>query len=204
MRSLRRAVPFEGFCLLTFDPATLLPTGEVVENGLHADLMPRLTEIELSEPDFNKFTSLVRADRPAASLSEATAGQLDRSLRQRELRRPSGFADELRAACTDATGAWGALTLLRETHSPNFTDADVRFLASLAETLAEGLRRRALSSQVRASRPSASTAVPAATRTPTPGCWCWRRTTASRWPTRPPIDGWPNWTPDATVTPRFQ
>ena len=27
-------VAFDGICVLTFDPATLLPTGEVVENGL--------------------------------------------------------------------------------------------------------------------------------------------------------------------------
>ena len=55
---LRRAVPFDGWCLLTVDPASLLPTGEVVENGLPADTMVRLTEIELREPDFNKFTAL--------------------------------------------------------------------------------------------------------------------------------------------------
>jgi hypothetical protein len=33
-RILARAVPFDGVCVLTMDPATLLPTGEVVENGL--------------------------------------------------------------------------------------------------------------------------------------------------------------------------
>ena len=33
-RALRRGVPHDGFCVLTMDPATLLPTGEVVENGL--------------------------------------------------------------------------------------------------------------------------------------------------------------------------
>ncbi len=39
-RTLRRAVPFEGICLLTIDPATLLPTGEVVENGLPPSARP--------------------------------------------------------------------------------------------------------------------------------------------------------------------
>ena len=33
-RVLARAVPFDGVCVLTLDPATLLPTGEVVQNGL--------------------------------------------------------------------------------------------------------------------------------------------------------------------------
>lgn len=142
--SLSRAVPFDGTCLLTVDPATLLPTGEIVENGLPPTAMPRLTEIELGEPDVNKFTALARAPVPAATLSEATGGDLDSSLRQREIRRPSGFADELRAVLTDATGSWGALTLLRETKRPNFTPTDVRFVASLASILADGVRRATL------------------------------------------------------------
>ena len=33
-RALGRGVPHDGVCVLTLDPATLLPTGEVVENGL--------------------------------------------------------------------------------------------------------------------------------------------------------------------------
>ena len=143
-RILGRAVPFDGICLLTIDPATLLPTGEIVEDGLPAAAMIRLTEIELREPDFNKFTALARADQPTASLSGATAGDLDRSLRQRELRRPSGFADELRAVLSGTGGTWGALTLLREAKSPHFTPAEVRFVASLAGALADGLRRAAL------------------------------------------------------------
>ena len=143
-RILGRAVPFDGVCLLTIDPATLLPTGEIVEDGLPAAAMIRLTEIELREPDFNKFTALARTDQPTASLSGATAGDLDRSLRQRELRRPSGFADELRAVLSGTTGTWGALTLLRGARSPHFTPAEVRFMASLAGALADGLRRAML------------------------------------------------------------
>jgi DNA-binding CsgD family transcriptional regulator len=141
---LARAVPFDGTCLLTIDPATLLPTHEVAENALPPAETMRLTEIELREPDFNKFAALARAPRPAASLSEVTAGDLDRSLRQRELRRPSGFDDELRVALSDAAGTWGALTLLREIRSPRFTPADVRFVASLGGILADGVRSAVL------------------------------------------------------------
>ena len=143
-RILRRAVPFDGVCLLTVDPATMLPTNEVVENGLPPSARARLTEIELGEPDFNKFTDLARAAVPAASLSAATGGELDRSRRQREIRRPNGFADELRTVLTGRTGSWGSLTLLREVGRPHFSDADVRFLASLADVLADGVRRTAL------------------------------------------------------------
>jgi hypothetical protein len=38
--SVAHAVPCEGTCLLTLDPATLLPTGEVIDNGLPAAVMP--------------------------------------------------------------------------------------------------------------------------------------------------------------------
>ena len=143
-RILSRVVRFEGTCLLTVDPATLLPTGEVVEDGLPPAAMVRFTEIELKEPDFNKFVALAHAPRRAASLGGATEGELDRSLRQREVRRPNGFADELRAVLADETGSWGALTLLREANRPLFTATDVRFVASLAELLADGLRRAML------------------------------------------------------------
>jgi len=143
-RALRRAVPFDGVCVLTIDPATLLPTSEVVENGLPAAAMARLTEIEIREPDYNKFDALTRAARPAASLSEATRGRLDQSRRQRELRRPSGFEDELRVVLISDSEAWGALTLLRERGRRHFTQAEVRRVTSLTSTLAEGLRRALL------------------------------------------------------------
>jgi DNA-binding CsgD family transcriptional regulator len=146
-RVIRRAVPFDGVCLLTMDPATLLPTGEVVENGLPAWTMPRMTEIELSETDVNKFADLARGERPAASLSEATGGDLDRSLRHRELKRPNGFGDELRAALVSDSGTWGGLTLLREAGSPDFAPADATAVASLSRHLVEGLRRAMLLSE---------------------------------------------------------
>jgi len=135
--ALLRAVPAEGTCLMTLDPATMLPTAEYVENGLPAAEQLRLVEIEVREPDFNKWTQLARSDQPAASLSDVTAGELDRSLRQREIRRPGGFADELRAVL----GHWGALTVFRETRRPHFTTAEVQLVSSVAGLLADGLRR---------------------------------------------------------------
>jgi DNA-binding CsgD family transcriptional regulator/GAF domain-containing protein len=139
--ALRRAVPAEGTCLLTLDPATMLPTAEYVEQGLPAAEMIRLVEIEVREPDFTKWTQLARAEQPAASLSEATAGDLDRSLRQREIRRPGGFADELRAVLAGGTAAWGALTVFREARRPYFSPAEVQFVSSTAGLIADGLRR---------------------------------------------------------------
>ncbi len=124
--ALSRAVPAEGTCLMTVDPATLLPTAEFVENGLPAPELLRLVEIEIREQDFNKWVHLVHGDGPAASLSEVTAGDLDRSLRQREIRRPGGFSDELRVVLAGASGTWGQLTVFREANRPYFSSAEVR------------------------------------------------------------------------------
>ena len=155
--ALQRAVPFEGTCLLTVDPTTLLPTGEVIENGLPPAARLRLTEIEFGEPDFNTFAALARADVPAASLSGSTGGQLDRSTRQREVRRPHGFGDELRSVLGGPTGTWGTLTLLRESGRPNFTAADVGFVASLSAPLADAVRRATLLEEVLADTDAAPT-----------------------------------------------
>ena len=72
-RIVGRAVPFDGVCVLTLDPATLLPTGEVVENGLPPAAMARLAEIEMGQTDYNTFSSLAHAKRPAAGLTKRQA-----------------------------------------------------------------------------------------------------------------------------------
>ncbi len=143
-RALRRIVPFDGVCVMTMDPATLLPTGHVIENGLPEETMPQLAEIELQGADFNRFTELARRRSRAATLSEATGGRLERSRRQRELRRPHGFEDELRVALVTDSGAWGGIVLMRETNRSYFSGGDAVRLASLSGVLAEGLRRAIL------------------------------------------------------------
>jgi DNA-binding CsgD family transcriptional regulator len=139
-RILRRVVPFDGVCVLTLDPATLLPTGEVVDNGLPPATRKRMAEIEIAETDFNKFPVLARSQRRTATLSESTDGDLDRSLRHRELRRPAGFGDELRAALVSDSGTWGAITLLREAGRTDFTPAEADLVAALSDPIAQGLR----------------------------------------------------------------
>ena len=90
--ALDGAVPSEGSCLMTMDPATMLPTAEFVENGMPADAISRLVEIELRQPDYAKWVGLASAGTTAASLSDVTAGELDLSRRHRESRHPWGYA----------------------------------------------------------------------------------------------------------------
>jgi DNA-binding CsgD family transcriptional regulator len=143
-RLLARSVSFDGVCVLTMDPATLLPTSEVVEHGLPPAATARMAEIELRCEDFNTFRSLARSGQPAAILSQATDGDLDRSLRHREVRRAHGLGDELRAALVDGETTWGALTLLRGADQRPFTAADAALITSVTRHLAEGLRRAML------------------------------------------------------------
>ena len=143
-RIVRRAVPFEGICFLTMDPATLVATGEVVETGLSVRAITRMAEIEQRGEDFNAFRLLARSRTHVATLSEATGGDLHRSERHREIRAPHGFGDELRAALVDDDTTWGALTLLRGADCDPFSAHDVALVAEITAYLAEGLRRALL------------------------------------------------------------
>lgn len=160
MRVLERALPFDGGGLMTVDPATLLPTGLAgVSSGVDPEISPRFIEIELGEPDFNKFSVLARQGRRAASLSAATRGDLEKSIRYRELCRPLGFNDELRVVCSHATGAWGDLILARASRRRCFEASDVSFLGSLAPLFADGLRRAAIFDRVATSNERATGVV---------------------------------------------
>jgi DNA-binding CsgD family transcriptional regulator len=143
-RIIRRAVPFDGVCVLTLDPVARVPTGEVVEGGLPDAARTRMADIEFAGIDLNTFAGLLQARCPAATLSAATGGELDRSLRQREVRAPSGFGDELRAVLVEGSTPRGALTLLRTSERPPFTADETALVASATKPLASGLRRALL------------------------------------------------------------
>jgi DNA-binding CsgD family transcriptional regulator len=147
-RVLNRAVPFDAASLATIDPATLLPTGRLLRDRVGPDMLARLVETELREPDFIEFRALPRQQHLAASLSDATRGDLQKSLRYRELYQPSGFGDELRVVFSDSTGTWAALNLWRESGRPHFDTVEVGFVASLSPVVAEGFRRAAVFDEV--------------------------------------------------------
>jgi len=143
-KAVSRSVGFDGVAVLTMDPATSLVTSAFVQNGLPADATARIIEIEHREGDVNTFAALARSGRLAASLHLETHGELERSLRHRELRAPIGLGDELRTVLVSASATWGALTLGRAAGSTPFSAAEVALMASLSRHLAEGLRRAVL------------------------------------------------------------
>lgn len=138
---LRAALPFAAAWWWTTDPASALftsgvfkplPSDHAICGGLHSN--------EFGPTDYNKFRFLARSASKAGVLSAATGGQLERSERYRRMLAPLNYEHELRLALSDNSVLWGGLALLREPGAPDFTPADARRVASLTQTLAQGLR----------------------------------------------------------------
>lgn len=136
---VRAEIPYDVAGWLLVDPETLLI------NGVHAESVPReqhlaLIECELTEDDVNKFADLASRGVPAASLSAATGGRLDRSVRWSRIYGPCGYGDELRAVFSTGPTAWGHACLTRLAHEPCFSAAEVDLLASLCPHVGHGIR----------------------------------------------------------------
>ena len=125
-RVLRRAVPFDAMAGVWFDPETGLPVDEWIDNSLAGGAGSRLPEIGLDETDITAFRQLAASGRPAASMSEATGGTLDRS------RRPRGLGDELRSVYFGDSGMWCGYVMYRERGAPDFAGREVDLVASLS------------------------------------------------------------------------
>lgn len=141
---LRHLVPFDAAVWMMTDPATGLPTAPTREENLD-DQPGRCSRAWRNEHlggDVNLFRDLARADLPAAAL-RATTQDPWQSARYRELLRPSGFDDELRAVLRAGTNPWGAIMLFRHHGQDAFTHQEVGLIASLSEPLGEALRVRA-------------------------------------------------------------
>jgi DNA-binding CsgD family transcriptional regulator len=146
--ALRAAMPLDGWCGHTLDPATAMPTGGDARAGYLPSLVPRLLEIEYLEGDVNAFDTLNTQETPVGVLHTATGGEPGRSARYRDVIAPSGFEHELRAVFRHQGRPWGALVLLRAPDSRPFTGADLSLMASVSGTLATAVRRLLLAGYV--------------------------------------------------------
>jgi DNA-binding CsgD family transcriptional regulator len=136
---LKRAVAFDGACWHTLDPGSDLITQHRLQDL--PDRFPVLAENEYAVDDVNKFAQLARAERKAATMSEATAGHPERSPRFRDLLTPAGFGPELRSAFVADGVGWGALILVRRAGQPDFDDREVELLARASPLFARAVRR---------------------------------------------------------------
>jgi DNA-binding CsgD family transcriptional regulator len=136
---VRRHIPYAVAGWLLVDPDTMLITG-VYEEDVPREAHLELIELELSEPDINKFADLARGPEAASALSTATGGDLGRCLRWSRVYGPAGFGDELRAVFRTGTVTWGHACLTRLATEPWFAPGEVDTMARLSPHVAHGLR----------------------------------------------------------------
>jgi DNA-binding CsgD family transcriptional regulator len=145
--ALSSAIPFDGYCLHTVDPGTIMFTGSVNRNVGCSGAW--LAHYEYVVEDVNKWSFLAHSGRIAGATSIDTHGQLSRSTRFQS-HAAYGFADELRVSLVVDGIYWGAAAFLRRAGRPWFTEADVKALIVLAPAIAAGLRRSILAPVVSA------------------------------------------------------
>ena len=175
---LRRTLPIDSFWFATADPATLLPTGSLVE-AIPEQATPLFLANEFSQDDVNKFTQLAVARLPVNSLYHATRGHLEQSPRYRDILMPLGFGDELRAALSTGGSCWGFMCLHRELKGSSFSPVEADLLATIVSISHMGCEPRFCSIEPKAGTTSMD-----------PDCSCWR--TIFLWWLRRPraTDGW--------------
>jgi DNA-binding CsgD family transcriptional regulator len=145
---LGRYVGFDGCCCLTFDPATILPTGHIPYRSIPPEQVPRAVENEYAEEDVNKFAVLARELRHVGVLSQATGGRRDRSIRYQVVLVPNGFENELRVAFVQDGSCWGGVAMYRSPSRPDFTPVEAAAAAAAGGLLAEGVRRAILTTAI--------------------------------------------------------
>jgi DNA-binding CsgD family transcriptional regulator len=135
---LRRAVPFDAAFWSTVDPATLLFT-QPHQQAIPASTIPYFVHNEFIDDDVNKWTMLARDRVGVRTHLDATAGAPDTSPRYRDILRPLGLGDELRAVFRSGGMCWGYMCIHRETGAP-FSREDVLFVQGIAAHVGEGIR----------------------------------------------------------------
>lgn len=151
-KRLRRLVPFDSAVWISTDPSTGLATAPTRTENIVSGDSERCSiywRRELLVKDFNLFRDLARADTPAASLRAVTRDPRQ-SARYRDFFDPSGVDDELRAVLRVGESPWAAVTLLRRSGRPPFTQQETGLVASLSAPLGEALRVRARPAESRA------------------------------------------------------
>ncbi|HLM07929.1 MAG TPA: helix-turn-helix transcriptional regulator [Blastococcus sp.] len=141
--TLRRLIPVDAAFFATADPETLLFTGAAAEEPLDR-ATPEFMANEFGGKDVNAFAVLAGSRVPISSLDTATRSDRWASPRYRDIMRPLGLGDELRAALVAGRDCWGYLCLHREDAERGFAATEVAALARLVPHIAQGLRSAVL------------------------------------------------------------
>lgn len=136
---LRVAVPFDAVCLATTDPSTTLLTSSY-KLGIDDARDHEFAHYEYLVDDVNLYQDLARGPAPVGVLLDDTDGDPARSPRWREFLIPHfGLEHEMRAVLATGGETWGLVGLYRQGRS-RFSPAEAAFLATLAPSVAAGLR----------------------------------------------------------------
>jgi DNA-binding CsgD family transcriptional regulator len=146
---LSKAVPFGAYCASTVDPASRLITHGIAE-GMGGEEDAESGNVYFDriyfEEDLPVMNEMLRERRTVQLLSETTGGELERSLRYREMLRPLGFGYELGGTFVDGS-LWGSMDLIREEGDPDFTNGEVALIRRIAPHIGAGLKAAALRSR---------------------------------------------------------
>jgi DNA-binding CsgD family transcriptional regulator len=146
---LRRGFDFDAGCWHTLCPQTGLMTSDAPEELITSGVFTPdgaaaagagIVASEYLIEDVNTFAGLAASRVPAATLTSATRGHPERSTRYRQVTGPAGIPYELRAAFVSRGRPWGAVHLARRDDSGDFSQADVKALARVTGSVAEGIR----------------------------------------------------------------
>jgi DNA-binding CsgD family transcriptional regulator len=130
------AVPFDAYAWVLTDPETTVGSAPLADVPALPEL-PRLIRLRYLTP-VNRWTALT--DPGVALLSEATDGDLSRSLVWRELLARHDVSDVASLVFRDAHGCWAFLELWR-TGGRTFDASDAAVLISLVPAVTTALRR---------------------------------------------------------------
>ena len=144
---LRHVVPIDTYRALKFDPLSGLPTGSFTDEPYQPARARFFLEHIYFEDDVLEFNWMARNRHPVALLSEATGGNLERSLHWRELLGPEGFGHEARGVFTVGQELWGAHCAIRERGRPDFSPHEVALMRRIAPHLGAGLKAGVLRSR---------------------------------------------------------
>jgi DNA-binding CsgD family transcriptional regulator len=149
---LRATVPFDAAFWTTLDPVTLLFTAPHQED-IPPETAPYLVDNEFLGDDVMPFVALARDRTGVRTLAQVTGGQLEASARYRDVFRPLGLGDELRAVLRVGGVSWGCLCLHREAGTA-FSEAEAAFVRRIAPSVAEGIRGGLLAASVDVAEPA--------------------------------------------------
>ncbi len=136
LAALGRVVPFDAYAWVLTDPETAVGSAPLADVPSMAEL-PRLIRLRYLT-GLNRWTTLGEA--PVALLSEATGGELSRSLLWRDLLSRYDVRDVASAVFRDRHGCWAFLELWR-TAGRTFDEADAAVLQALVPPVTAALRR---------------------------------------------------------------